>query len=759
MKRFSVLALIAAMFYCVSDGHAQVTQIHGRVLDSRTTEPLAKATVAIRERKIETQTAGNGEFLLQDVVPGEIELDVTTVGYALVRTKITVLPATPVELEILLGPGVLRRTDEVTVAERAFATPEPAAVSDHVLSQADIRNLTSVLIDDPLRSVQSLPGVTTGDDFYAQFSARGAGFRSIGYATDGILLYAPMYEVGDVNDGGSLSMLNGDVVEEMTLSTGGFPSKYGDRTAGYLNIVTREGNRRRLTNTGTASITGYGWTTEAPLGKSRKASWLVSARKSYLDWIINKVSDDPSSTFVFGFKDVFAKLSYDPSQRHQFRFTTNVGNSRVDQQRDKEFGPNSFLYGDSRNRVATATWLWILSPRLTLDSAISYDRASLNNINHDRQVLFHSLAKQHAVKQDAVFQVRSSHKLETGYFIRRLAQDGERVRFNFESQQFVPTDRFGAAAWQPGAYVQDTITGGSSRLALTYGARVDHLSWTRQTVWMPRASAALSLLPDTKMTVAFGQYAQFPTFFQLLGQFENRNLRAERATHYTFQLEQLLNEKTRIRLEGYDREDRSGIYSADAEYRLADGLPRGPGIGIAASAVHLQNSLRGHARGVEMFVERRSVNKLSGWVSYGYGVARYRDAATNLSFYGDFDQRHTFNAYATYRVRPTLNVSWKYRYGSNFPAAAFLRISSDAVTLSDQQNGSRLPVYSRLDLRVNKAFNFSGWKLTVYGELLNALGHTNVRYEIAVDTVNRFMAFDKTSMFPRLPIVGMRVEF
>ena len=47
-------------------------------------------------------------------------------------------------------------------------SPEPASVSDHTLSQADLRNLTSVLIDDPLRSVQSLPGVTTGDDFYAE---------------------------------------------------------------------------------------------------------------------------------------------------------------------------------------------------------------------------------------------------------------------------------------------------------------------------------------------------------------------------------------------------------------------------------------------------------------------------------------------------------------------------------------------------------------------------------------------------------------
>src|SRR5262249_29864370 len=182
---------------------------------SRTLEPIEKATVSIRDRKIETRTTATGEFELPEIGPGEIELYVTTVGYALVRKKLQLTAGTPIEVEILLGPEVLRRTDEITVTEKPFVAAEAVGVSDHSLTQADMRNLASVLIDDPLRSVQTLPGVTTGDDFYAQFSARAAGFRSIGYATDGILLYAPMYEVGDINDGASLSMLNGDVIDSL----------------------------------------------------------------------------------------------------------------------------------------------------------------------------------------------------------------------------------------------------------------------------------------------------------------------------------------------------------------------------------------------------------------------------------------------------------------------------------------------------------------------------------------------------------------
>jgi len=755
--RFVRVVLIASMYLCSANLHAQAARIHGKVLDSRTSEPIAKATVSIRDRKIETRTADNGEFELTDIEPGEIELYVTTVGYALLRKKIDVSPATPVEIEILLGPEVLKRTDEITVTEKPFVALEPASVSEHTLTQAEMRNLTSVLVDDALRSVQALPGVTTGDDFYAEFSSRGAGFRSIGYATDGILIFAPLHEVADINDGASLSMLNGDVIEAVTLFNGGFSSKYGDRTAGYLNIQTREGNRQRFTNTGTASASGVGWTSEGPIGKLRKASWLFSARKSYLDRLVNGLSSDPSSAFIFGFKDFFAKVSFEPTVRHQIRLSGNFGNSRADEHRKRSFGPNSFLFGDSQSDVGIADWLWIITNRFTLDSAVSYDRALLKNVNHNQALLFRATPRQFAFKQDAAYQFDSHNKLEAGYFARDLAREGERRRWQVSTQQFVTTDLFSASTWQPGAYVQHTITASNSRAAFTYGGRFDRLSLTGQNVLMPRASAAFSPFQKTKVTLAFGQYSQFPNFFQLFGEFANLNLKAERATHYTFQVEQLLNDKTRIRFEAYDREDRNGIYSADTEYRLVNGRPVGPVIGV--NRARLENNLRGHARGVEVFVERRSVNKLSGWISYGYGVARYRDAATNMSFDGNYDQRHTANVYATYRLKPTLNLSAKFRYGSNFPIPGFLMMQSNRIVLSEQRNQLRVPAYSRLDIRANKAFNFDRWKLTLYGEVLNVLRRENIRYTSEMDTVNGTLSISRDSMFPLLPIAGIRVEF
>jgi hypothetical protein len=757
-----VVASIIALLFMTGTIHArQNVRFHGKVRDSRTNEPIAKALVSIRDLKIETTTDENGEFEIADVPPGEVELYVTTVGYSLIRRKIAVQPETPVEIEIFLGPDVLRRSDEVTVTASPFVTPEPSTISDHTLTESELKNLTSVLIDDPLRSVQALPGVTTGDDFVADFSVRGAGFRSIGFNMDGVLLVSPLHSVSDISDGGSLSIFNGDVIESVTLLSSGFPATYGDRTASELVVRTRDGNRQRWANSVMASASGLGWTSEGPLGKSRKASWITSVRKSYLDYLINQISSDTTSTqFVFGFYDGFGKVTLDPNDHHQIRISGNFANSRADQhQRLDTLGVNSFLLGDRHNRIAQGDWRWIPSSNVVLDSSVSYATTYAKNVNRDRALLFESDFQQLGIKQDASLQVRPANRIELGYFVRNLDQNGIRRRYNFTTGQFRPSDVLDTAAWQQGAYVQDGVTAWGSRFSMTYGVRYDRFSATRQTILMPRVNMAVSPLRNTRVTLGYGQYSQFPEFVQLYGEFSNSSLRAERATHYVLGVEQFITDRTRIRVEAYDREDRNGIYSAADELRLVNGIPVGPRAGVSPGRP-LQNTLRGYSRGVEVFLQRRSANKLLGWISYAYGHSRVRDAATGLRWDGDFDQRYTLSVYASYRWTNSWNISMKYRYGTNFPIAGFFaRDANGRVILSDQRNLIRMPVYSRLDLRVNKAFRFDRCQLTLYGEVLNVLARDNSRWTTNPDTTNGQVSVNKDSLFPVLPIAGIRIDF
>ena len=281
--------------------------VKGRVVDAQTGEPIAKAVVTVRERQSETVTDASGRFRLADLPAGSVELVVTTVGYGLAQRTLAV--GGP-EVEIRLTQEALRRAEEVAVSTSAFDPADLAAPAAQVLAGTELRNLGNVLVDDPLRSVQSLPGVTASDEFEATFAVRGSGFETVGLYIDGVLMSAPFHTIRDVNDGYSLTLVNGDVVDSITLLAGSAPARYGERTGSVLGLKLREGSREEFFGRASLGATGVYATLEGPLGGAKKTSWLLSARKSYLDYVLDRLE---TSGFVLGYYDVTARLAHHPS--------------------------------------------------------------------------------------------------------------------------------------------------------------------------------------------------------------------------------------------------------------------------------------------------------------------------------------------------------------------------------------------------------------------------------------------------------------
>ena len=92
------------------------------------------------------------------------------------------------------------------------------------------------------------------------------------------------------------------------------------------------------------------------------------------------------------------------------------------------------------------------------------------------------------------------------------------------------------------------------------------------------------------------------------------------------------------------------------------------------------------------------------------------------------EQRHSLHLFANYRLKPTLNLSGKWVYGSGFPVPSGLFILENGQYVSLGLNETRLGAYQRLDLRADKDWAFRRWKLTLYGEVLNLTNHDNLRY-------------------------------
>ena len=72
----------------------------------------------------------------------------------------------------------------------------------------------------------------------------------------------------------------------------------------------------------------------------------------------------------------------------------------------------------------------------------------------------------------------------------------------------------------------------------------------------------------------------------------------------------------------------------------------------------------------------------------------------------------------------------------------------------------RVPAYSRLDLRGNRTFNWQGKRLTLFVEVLNALGHENLRFNVPGVNGRTRQAFGICEpMIPFVPSAGILLEF
>jgi hypothetical protein len=171
------------------------------------------------------------------------------------------------------------------------------------------------------------------------------------------------------------------------------------------------------------------------------------------------------------------------------------------------------------------------------------------------------------------------------------------------------------------------------------------------------------------------------------------------------------------------------------------------------------NAIDVAARGVEVTLRRTATAGLIGWVSYGYGTTRATDRRTGERYWADFDQRHQVNVYLSQRLGGRTSLGAKFRYGSNMPIPAYLDGSPAALVPSTRRNEVRLPPYARLDLRASRTYHWSARRLTLFAEVLNALGRDNLgRTSGTIRSTGRVSGFTE-ALFPRLPSAGLRIEF
>ncbi|HEX6164560.1 MAG TPA: TonB-dependent receptor [Vicinamibacterales bacterium] len=745
---------------------AKVGKITGTIVEARTGAPLAAVLVKVQSTGQQAFSDAEGKFEINDVPVGPQTLLVSVVGYGLVRRDVTVSVTNDVNITIPVNEGASTYVEEVSVGGDRFRDAEPGVASQSTLGSREILALRGLVADDPFRAVQVLPGVSTGDDFKAEFAVRGLGPGSIGISIDGVDSPLLFHTVRGVQDTGSLALINSDILESASLLAGPHPQRLNSHLGSRLDFTTRDGASDRLRVRGLLSASAASTVVEGPAGS--RATWLVSLRKSYIDWLLRQI--DSTTDTTFGFTDGQARLKIDLTPRQTLRASVIAGRSLL---RENEDPPDANTLDPAANTTVIGNLQWRFTPAATFTTTqqVYVVNADYRNRVRDGRTREEGYDRDVTWRGSAAWNPKSGHLIEFGAQGQSVSMKRIDRRFTATSEQLqldAAGDAWSAAGWghyrwtpnerlsiTPGVRFEHWALPALSEARVSGSSRVEGFDQTKASPWL---LTEYEVRPGTRLKLSGGIQHQAATLDNALFTLPGQSLEAPRATTIEAGIEQRIGAAMRVSIAAYHRREDDGLRAVDADVRIENNrvvVPRNP---------HWENTLTGKTRGAEITVERRAAGGLNGWFSYTWNDTRYEDPERVdhpfESFPSDFDQRHTVNAYVAYRWSGRTSLSARMRYGSNFPIAGYIGQDANGYVLSAQRNGIRLPAYARLDLRADRTFTYQKSRLTLFIEVVNATNRDNFRPNSpGINLTTRRVFNPLESLFPLLPVAGVMIEF
>jgi CarboxypepD_reg-like domain len=723
--------------------------IRGQVVEARTSAPLPAVLVQVESTRQRAVSDVDGRFEISAVPPGPQTVLVSVVGFGLVRRDVFVTATEATELTIPVAEGASTYVEDVAVTASRFRDAQPGVASQSVLGSRELLALRGLIADDPFRAVHVLPGVAASDDYRAEFAVRGLGPNHVGLSIDEVDSPLLFHTVRDITDTGSLALINSDILEDATLLSGTHPQVLGSHLGGRLDFRTRDGAQDRLHVR--ALISGSAATSvwEGPFGDGTRGSWLVAGRKSYIDWLLRRV--DTSIEGAFGFADVQAKVTLQPTAAQTLRLSVIAGRSELDEDNEGE-GVNTFDQGRNRTVIGNAQWRFTPSPKFAVTQQLYVVDSRYRNTVPDGRIREEGGDRDVTWRGGVEWSPASPHFFRIGGQLQALDADRIDRLFTSPTDAIINvdshTDTSSRAGWVTYRWTP------SSKIVISPGLRVEHWGIVKQTAASPWLLTEWHAGPSTRIRAGVGIQRQAPTLDGMRFVRSSDTIVAERARTIDVGVEQRIGESWRMSATAYHRRERDRLRAVNAEFRLVDGQI------VRPVDPFIDNVLDGRARGYELTLERSALNGVSGWLSYGWGKAENTDRTTGETYWADWDQRHTLNANLTYRWSERSAISVRYRYGSNFPLQGYLAPSNGFHVLTSERNIARLPVYARLDVRADRAFTFRKSRLTLFAEVINVLDRDNFRAQGASLNLRTGVVLGlMEQLFPLLPSAGVLIEF
>jgi outer membrane receptor protein involved in Fe transport len=571
---------------------------------------------------------------------------------------------------------------------------------------------------DLLKSIQNLPGTAR--------APAGSGFLVIrGSAPGDSLVMLEGHPLPLIYHFGTFSsVINTELIDEIEFIPGNFPVRYGRATGGLINVTTKLDIPEKWTGSLDIDIIDAGIFFKGKV--TDKAMIAGSVRRSYIDAFLEfAVPED------MGVGIIAAPVYYDyqlmslakPTERDELKFIIAGDDDRVrllfQEASEGDPGFGGAIGANLSFHVFQAHWKHVFKKGILYHASIQTgyegmggDIGPLVSFKFDNFILSH-------------FQVL---KIPIGDSVElKLGVDTD-TRF-FRAKAFAPAlgpavETFAGAdlaeidksQWVSSeAVFLEARLNPVKRITITGGIRLDYLGLVKDFELHPRLMTRLDVDDKTALTAGVGVYTLEPSFPQIIGDWGNPALLAERAIHYGVGVERhfpraWIQTTLQFFWKSFDRlVIPSEAYVRDEEGEWVPEL--------------YNNKGRGRSYGLELLVKIDPGHRIRGWLAYTLSKAeRWEEGLPPYPF--NFDQPHVL----TLVLQGDLGRGWelgiRFRLASGNPFDRIVDSVYNAdydvyLPVTEPRPTGRLPVFHQLDVRLDKKFTFRYWWFAFYVDIWN----------------------------------------